>query len=88
MQIEIAKIDRMDLAELDTVRRVLDLPKRQLCERCEINVSTYSRWMRALRGQPGGSMPRRPTLRSIREALKDEATRQGPGQSPESSEAA
>lgn len=78
MQIEIAQIDRMDLAELDALRRFLAVPQADLCKRCEIAGATYSRWMRSLRGQPGGSMPHRSSLRSIREALKAEAERRQP----------
>lgn len=72
MHIDETAIDAMQLPELDELRHRLKLSKRELCRRAEINVSTYTRWMRQLAGVAGGTCPQPRSIKAIRQALHAE----------------
>lgn len=69
-QMHTADIDRMQLVELDNLRHQLRLTKRELCEASDIDPSTYTRWMRHVRGLSGGSCPQPRSIKAIRDVLK------------------
>lgn len=60
----------MQLVELDDLRHQLRMTKRELCEASDIDPSTYTRWMRHVRGLPGGSSPQPRSIKAIRDVLK------------------
>ena len=60
----------MDVVELDDLRHQLRISQRDLCARVALHPSTYSRWRKYLRGEPGGSMPQVRSLHALRAALK------------------
>lgn len=68
MHITFAQIERMSLVELDDLRHQLRLTKKALCEAGELDPSTYTRWMKHVRGQ-GGCAPQPRSLKTIRNVL-------------------
>lgn len=84
MHIAPTDIDRMQLVELDDLRHQLRITKRELCEASDIDPSTYTRWMRCVRGLPGGSSPQPRSIKAIRDVLKAriEGLVSSPSQSP------
>jgi hypothetical protein len=77
MHITPETVDAMDILELERLRDDLRLPKARLCRAADIAPSTYQRWFLHVRGEPGGTSPRRTSLRAVREFLKDEVRRRG-----------
>jgi DNA-binding transcriptional regulator YiaG len=70
----LVSIDHMSFAEIDALREELRLPQAQLCQKAEINPTTYMRWRQWAQGL-GGSCPQRRSLRAVREVLKAELAR-------------
>jgi hypothetical protein len=62
-------LENCNFVALESVRNTLNIPKRQLCIRATVAQSTYSRWMRWIRGEPGGSQPQQRSIRVLREVL-------------------
>lgn len=62
----------LTVADLEVLRQRLRLPKSVVCKKADINPVTYQRWMKYVRGERGGSNPRRSSVRAIREVLKEE----------------
>lgn len=77
MHTETDAIDAMDLLQLDRLRDDLRVSKARLCRAADIAPSTYQRWFVHFRGEPGGTSPRRSSLRAVREFLKSEVERRG-----------
>ena len=65
-------IDDMSLPELEELRYQLRITRTALCERADINVSSYRRWMKYMHGLPGGVCPRPRSVRAVRDALRAE----------------
>ncbi|WP_424956373.1 hypothetical protein [Hyphomicrobium sp. 1Nfss2.1] len=68
-------VDEMNFAELDALREELRLTQAMVCERGQLNISSYTRWKRWLRGEPGGGVPTRRSLKTVRDVLKEELGR-------------
>lgn len=69
------QLEDMSFEQLDALRERIDLPQAKLCQRGEINPTTYTRWRRWARGEEGGNKPHPRSLRAVREALRDELGR-------------
>lgn len=67
-------IDAMTFEQLDALRECLQLPQIKLCQRGDLNPTTYTRWLRWARGEPNGSRPHPRSLKAVREVLKSELT--------------
>ena len=74
MHITFDIIDRMQLAELDDLRHHLRISKKTLCERGQIDPSTYQRWMKHVAGR-GGCCPQPRSIDAVRRVLRDEIER-------------
>ena len=68
-------IDDMSFDELDALRAELRIAQVVLCQRGDLNPTTYSRWRRWLRGDPGGTPPTRRSTKVVRDVLKAEMIR-------------
>lgn len=62
----------MQLPELEALRLELKISRAQVCRLANINTSTYDRWLRYIRGEPGGNCPQRNKLRQVRVVLEHE----------------
>ncbi len=78
-------VDEMNFAELDALREELRLSQANVCQRGQLNVASYTRWKRWLRGEPGGGVPTRRSLKAVRDVLKEELNRLARRQLPASS---
>lgn len=67
-------IDRLDLPEIDAVRRRYKIPVTELCAQAQVHDVTYRRWIAYLQGKTRGSKPLPSTLCAVRRALKDVIT--------------
>ena len=67
--IRTSHFDHLGLDELEAVRAQAGISRAELVRRAEINPTTYTRWMRFLRGEPGGGRPHARTLGVVRLAL-------------------
>lgn len=63
-------IEDMSLAELHALRGRLGIRQAELCREALIDPSTYSRWMRWLRGEDGGTCPQPRSVEAVRRVLK------------------
>lgn len=64
------EIDTLNLAEVEALRARLNISQALLCREAKLNSSTYQRWIKFLRGEPGGSCPHPRTMTAVRGALK------------------
>jgi hypothetical protein len=78
-------VDEMNFAELDALREELRLSQAVVCQRGQLNISSYSRWKKWLRGEPGGGVPTRRSLKAVRDVLKEEVARVARRQLPAAS---
>ncbi len=68
-------IEDLPIDQLEALRCQLELPQVKLCAECDINPSTYQRWLKFVRGKPGGTKPQPRSLRAVREVLKSHLSR-------------
>ena len=64
----------MSLLEIDQLRRSYDISTIVLCNRANVAPSTYSRWLRFVRDERGGTRPLVTTLDAVRRALREIVT--------------
>ena len=55
--------------EVEGLRQKLGLSQTRLCQMAAINPTTYQRWLRHARGQPGGNCPHPRSLAAVHSAL-------------------
>jgi hypothetical protein len=72
-------VAEMTVIELDDVRHLLRLSKKQVCQLAGIHEATYQRWLKWARGEPDGCRPQPRTIRALREALSAEFEQRGDG---------
>lgn len=65
-----SNFEHLGLDELEAIRAQAGVSRAELVRRASINPTTYTRWMRFLRGEPGGGRPHARTLGVVRCALR------------------
>jgi hypothetical protein len=64
-------IEMVNFRDLEALRCRLGISQTRLCQRAEINPTTYQRWLRNMRGESGGSAPHRRSLAAVSAVLRD-----------------
>ncbi|MFA7504254.1 MAG: helix-turn-helix domain-containing protein [Burkholderiaceae bacterium] len=75
VRLDLREAADLDLPELEALRTKLGLKQAEICRKLEISPSTYQRWLRHIKGLPGGVCPQPRSLNALRAAVLREAAR-------------